>query len=126
MTLKSYLLNLFLGTIFILSILSIFIIFIRPDEFVFGVMMAFVIFYLLFFLGIAGLSILSLTWLWKKMSGESLEIEDVGMAVRQGILMGILMTILMFFQQMGILIWWDALLVIAGIMLVEFYFLSRD
>jgi hypothetical protein len=126
MTFKSYLTNLFGSTIFVFIVLVSFVFFTNPDDFALGSSLAFIIFYLLFFLVMTGLSVLILTWLWRKMSGNNLAVEELGMAVRQGGLIGILMTILLFFQQMGILIWWDALLIMGAILLVEFYFLSRE
>lgn len=126
MTFRSYLLNLFTGTFFALMIFGAFVFSTDPKVFSMGVGVSFVIFYVLFFLAITGLSILVLTWLWNKMSGdEMLTVGEIGMSVRQGILLGVLMTVFMFFQQMRIFIWWDALLLTGGILLVELYFLTR-
>ncbi len=126
MTLKSYLFNLFAGTVFALIIFGLFFFSTDPESFSLGISASFVIFYILFFLSAAGISILSLTWLWNKMSGdEVLTVGEISMSIRQGILLGILMTLFMFFQQMRIFIWWDALLLTGGILLVELYFLTR-
>jgi len=43
-------------------------------------------------------------------------------SLRQGVLMGILICILLFLQSLNLLIWWDALLVIMAVLLAEMYF----
>lgn len=126
MTLRSYLSNLFAGTVFALIVFVLFFFSTNPDSFSLGVRASFIIFYILFFISMAGISVLCLTWLWNKMSGdEELTVGEISMSVRQGILVGLLMTLFMIFQQFRILIWWDALLLTGAVLLIELYFLTR-
>ncbi len=118
--------NLFAGTVFALIIFGLFFFSTDPDSFSLGVGASFIIFYILFFLSVAGVSILVLTWFWNKVSGdEILTVGEIGMAARQGVLLGVLITLFMFFQQIRIFVWWDALLLAGGVLLVELYFLTR-
>lgn len=127
MTIRSYLSNLLLGTILVSGILFGLIISTDPDVFVFGKEISFVIFYILFFLFATGLSILSFTWLCDRMTkDEELTLAELSLSVRQGILLGFLLTLFMFFQQIRIFFWWTALLLFGAILLVELYFLTRE
>lgn len=85
---------------------------------------------LLFFISamlfLSGLFILFFTW----MKGKTLHEDDVnfanlGISFRQGILMAFLVVLLLVLQQYRVLTWWDGALTVAGILLVELYFLTR-
>jgi hypothetical protein len=122
MTLRSYLWGLRIGTLTSFAALCAVIFFTDPIDIGY---IAFVLFYITFFLTMSGLSIVILTWLWHKMAKDVVTLGEVGMAVRQGFLLGLLMSILIGMQQMRILLWWDALIVVAAILLIELYFLTR-
>ncbi len=122
MTLQSYLWGLRIGTVICFTAFCVIIFLTDPIDL--G-NVAFVLFYLTFFLTVSGISVLILTWLWGKMAKEMLSLGEIGMAVRQGILIGILITIIVAMQQMKILLWWDALIAIGVIFLIELYFLTR-
>lgn len=127
MTIRSYLSNLLLGTILVSGILFSLLVSTDPDVFIFGRKISFVIFYVLFFLSGTGLSILSFTWLYDRMTkDEELTLAELSLSVRQGILLGFLLTLFMFFQQMRIFFWWDALLLFGAVLLVELHFLTRE
>jgi hypothetical protein len=49
----------------------------------------------------------------------------VGISARQGILLAILVVALLLMQGFRVLIWWDALLAVGLVLLLELYFLSR-
>lgn len=49
----------------------------------------------------------------------------VGVSVRQGFLLALLFLILLIMQSFDILVWWDGLLVVGALILVELYFLAR-
>lgn len=126
MTLRSYLFNLFAGTVFALIVFALFFFSTDPDSFSLGVHASFIIFYTLFFVAVSGVSILCLTWLWNKMSGdELLTVGEISISIRQGVLVGLLMLLFMIFQQFRILVWWDALLLMGAVLLIELYFLTR-
>lgn len=122
MTLQSYLWGLRIGTLTSIVAFCAVIFLTDPDDI--GTI-AFVLFYVTFFLTASGVGVLLLTWIWRKMAREMLTLGEVGMAVRQGILLGTLSTIIVWMQQIKILVWWVALIVIAGIFLIELYFLTR-
>jgi hypothetical protein len=53
--------------------------------------------------------------------------ENIILSLRQGILLALLATSLLVLQGLRMLLWWDGLLIVAGIFLIELYFLSdRD
>ena len=85
---------------------------------------------LLFFvtalLFLSGLFILFFTWMRKATSGyEEVASSNIGISFRQGILMAMLVCLLLVLQQYRILTWWDGALSVAGILLIELYFLTR-
>jgi len=123
MTLQSYLWGLRIGTLISFSAFCAVIFLTDPIDI--G-NIAFILFYLTFFLTVSGISVLVLTWLWRKMASDMLSLGEVGMAVRQGILLGALMTILIALQQVKVLVWWVGLIVVGVGFLIELYFLTRE
>lgn len=87
--------------------------------------LAFVLFYLTFFLTASGMGILFLTWLWRRTTKDVTTLGEIGMAIRQGVLLGVFVTVLAGMQQVRILVWWDALLVLGAVLLIELFFLTR-
>jgi hypothetical protein len=86
---------------------------------------AFIFFYVTFFLTVSGMSILILTSLWRRIAKDVATLGEIGMAIRQGILLGLLLTVIVGMQQLRILVWWDALLVVCAFFLIELYFLTH-
>jgi len=84
-----------------------------------------ILFYLSLFLFLSGIFILFLMWLRRKSGEEKMALVKVEMNFRQGILLALLVIVLLFLQNLKILVWWDGLLATAGIFLIELYFLSR-
>lgn len=83
------------------------------------------LFFVSSFFFLSGLFILFFTWLKKRAMDEDGEFSHLGVSFRQGILMSLLVCLLLFFQQYRILTWWDGALTVAGILLIELYFLTR-
>lgn len=123
MTLRSYLWGVRLSTLVVFAAWVVVLTSVDPES---SGVIGQILFYVTFFLFFAGLSILLFTFVWRRMTDDMLTVVEVNMSFRQGILLSLLITILIFFQQLGILIWWDALLVAAGILLIELYFLTRS
>ncbi|MEN8252293.1 MAG: hypothetical protein ABFQ53_01810 [Patescibacteria group bacterium] len=123
MTLQSYLWGVRIGTLISFTALCSVIFLTDPIDI--G-SIALVLFYLTFFLTISGTSVLIFTWLWRKMASDVFTLGEVGMAVRQGVLVGILITIIVFMKQIDILLWWTALIVMGIVFLVELYFITRN
>jgi hypothetical protein len=61
----------------------------------------------------------------RKTLGEEAAQSNAGLSLRQGILLAILVIALLVLQSFRMLVWWDGLLVLAGVILIELYFLSR-
>ena len=57
---------------------------------------------------------------------DEMHIANVALSFRQGILLALLAVGLLILQSFRMLVWWDALLVVAGVFLIELYFLSKN
>jgi hypothetical protein len=122
MTLKAYIWGMRIITLLSLSAFGIVIAYIDPEK---SGPMGITLFYLAtFFLLSSGFN-LFLLFARKKLLGTELAAASVGLSFRQGILLSGIVLGILILQNFRILIWWDALLVIAGVFLIELYFLSR-
>ena len=84
------------------------------------------LFYLVVFFSLAGMFNLFLLSMRRRFIGDELAAENVGISFRQGTLLAILAIGILIIQGYRALVWWDALLVAAGIFLIEVFFLSRS
>lgn len=123
MTLKAYILGMRFITLFSLIALGAVIFYIDPEN---SGAIGIVLFYLVVFFVLSGIFNLFLLFIRRKLLGNELAAESIGLSFRQGILLSILVLGIMALQSYQILIWWDALLVVAGVFLIELYFLSRN
>lgn len=123
MTLKLYLWGMRIG--FLVSLTAWVLVFMRIDpekSGVFGIGL----FYLSTLFLLSSTFVLMLTWIWRRFQGsEDLMMAYVGVSLRQGTLLSILVILLLIFQQYRVLTWWDSALSVAGIFLVELFFLTR-
>jgi hypothetical protein len=78
------------------------------------------------FFALSGFFNLLLLWLRKNQVDAENAFSSVGLSFRQGILLALFAVGLLILQSFRILIWWDGLLLLAGIFLIELYFVSRD
>jgi hypothetical protein len=86
-----------------------------------------IFFYLAFFFLLSSLFNLFFLRLRRKIMRGELVGENIMLSFRQGMLLAILATSLLVLQGLRMLLWWDGLLIVAGIFLIELYFLSsRD
>jgi hypothetical protein len=83
------------------------------------------LFFVSLFLMLTGIFALFFTWMRKMMSGGESAFVHLGMSLRQGMLLALLIIFLLIFQRLQILIWWDGLLLAAGFFIIELYFLTR-
>ena len=83
------------------------------------------LFYLVLFFFLSGIFNLLLLGTRRIFLGNEVIFHGISLSLRQGILLAILATALLILQSYRALIWWDGLLVLAGIFLTELYFLSR-
>jgi len=121
MTLGSYLWGMRISTLFALACWVFVVTSVDPQE---AGILGQVFFYLSTFLVLSGIFTLFFTWLREKSAQENPIF--IGIGFRQGIFVSLLIVVLLFFQSVGILTWWDSLLVAAGICLFELYFLTKS
>lgn len=122
MTLRSYLWGMRISTVLSIAAWIAVVYNVNPEE---AGIVGQILFYLSLFLALAGIFILFLTWLRRKILGSDWAFAHLGMSFRQGILLSALANMLLIFQGFRILTWWDGLLLVAGIFIIELYFLSR-
>ena len=60
------------------------------------------------------------------MLGKESTAVNIGLSFRQGFLLAVLALGVLILQGMRLLVWWDGLLLVVGIFLVELYFLSKE
>jgi hypothetical protein len=111
-----------LGTLLALAAWILVIFYTDPEK---GGAPAKFIFYFTFFLFLAGIFILMLSFLRRKFGGGGVVLSDLGTSFRQGMLLSLLVIALLVLQSFRFLTWWDGLLSVAGIFLIELYFLTK-
>lgn len=122
MTLRVYVWGMRIIAIITLSALAAIIIYIDPQK---SGSQGLALFYLVTFFFLSALINLFLIFIRKKILGEELAAHNVGLSFRQGILLSVIILGILILQSFRVLVWWDALLVVAGVFLIELYFLSR-
>lgn len=80
----------------------------------------------LFFVSLFGVILgsmtLVVTWAYRKGLGEASAAHHLGGAFRQAFLLSLFLETIVFFQMERLLTWWDTLLVLAAVLLLEFTF----
>ncbi len=123
MTLRAYVWGMRIITLLSLVALGAVIFYVDPESSgIFGI----VIFYVTIFFALSGIFNLFLLFIRKKLLGKELVSVNVGLSFRQGLLLAIFCFIILILQSYHLLVWWNALLALAGIFLVEFYFLNKS
>lgn len=69
---------------------------------------------------LVGISTLSVTWAYRRAFGDNRAVHYLSSTFRQALLLSGYVLGIVFFQYSGILTWWDALLLLAFILLIEF------
>jgi hypothetical protein len=123
MTLKAYIWGIRIITLLSLSALGFIVFYVDPEK---SAPIGAALFFLVFFLTLCGVFNLFLLFARRKLLGDELAAANVGLSFRQGILLSVIMLGLLLLQSFRVLLWWDALLVVAGVFLIELYFLSRN
>lgn len=80
------------------------------------------LFFVSLFAWVLGCMTLFVTWMYKKALGETSAAHHLGMAFRQAFLLALYGVLVAFFQFRHILTWWDSLLLLATVLLIEFSF----
>jgi len=122
MTLKSYLWGMRLSTLLAFAAWGLAVFYTDPEK---GGTPIKLIFYFTLFLFLSGVFILMLSLFRRKFGGDGVVLSDLGMSFREGMLLSLLVIILLVLQSFKFLVWWDGLLVVAGIFLIELYFLTK-
>ncbi|PIP26751.1 MAG: hypothetical protein CO140_04750 [Candidatus Moranbacteria bacterium CG_4_9_14_3_um_filter_40_7] len=122
MTLRFYLWVVKIVTLFSFSALILVIYFIDPEK---TGRAGKIIFYLVLFFALSGLLNLILTKLRKIWGGEKAVILNISLSSRQSVLLSVILIGLLILQSSRILVWWTGLLLIAGVFLIELYFLDK-
>ncbi len=123
MTLKSYIWGIRIITLISLVALGAVVYYIDPEN---SSLIGVILFYLVAFFVLSGIFNLMLIFLRRKLLGNEMAVKNIDLSFRQGILLAVMIIAIMILQSYQMLIWWDALLVVAGVFLVELYFLSRE
>lgn len=123
MTLRTYVWGISIITLFSFIALAGVIIYVDPEK---SGVAGKAIFYLVFLFFLSGFLNLILIWLRKKMIGRDVIAANLSLSLRQGILLAILAIGILILQGMRVLVWWDGLLLVAGVFLIELYFLSKE
>ncbi|MBN1258541.1 hypothetical protein JXA05_02175 [Candidatus Peregrinibacteria bacterium] len=85
-----------------------------------------ILFYLSLFFAFTGTFTLSLFYYrsWKA-KGE-IHSAYLNTALRQGVLLSLMVTVAALFQRLRVLTWWDGILLLAIVLLIEFYFMAKE
>ena len=122
MTLRSYLIGMFISTVFCWVSWILILVYIDPEQTNF---IGFFSFYVsLFFAVIGTLTIIGFylrVWFTK----NEVLFAHVVPSFRQAILLALVLVVSLILQAFRLLTWWDGVLLVGSIVLLEFYFISR-
>jgi hypothetical protein len=83
------------------------------------------LFYISLFFSITGFATLFLFWMRRSFMKSDADYENVGISFRQGMLVAMAVCGMLILQSLRLLVWWDSGMIIAGVLLVELWFLSK-
>ncbi len=83
------------------------------------------LFYISLFFSVTGLATLFLFWLRRRFANNETVFSNVGVSFRQGMLIALAVCALFVLQSFRLLVWWDGGIVVAGVLLIELWFLSK-
>ena len=122
MTIRAYLWGMRFCTLAALAALAAVIYRVNPAR---GEIFGQTLFFISLFFSISGIATLFLFWLRRTFSKNEAVQENVGVSFRQGALIAAAVCALLLLQSFRWLIWWDGGIVVAGVLLIELWFLSR-
>ncbi len=88
--------------------------------------LAMAFFYASLLIAITGTFALLLFALRRGMGKGEETILSFGAPLREGLLLALMIETALVFQRLRVLTWWDALLLLVIVLLLEFYFLAQD
>ena len=122
MTLRSYIWGMRIAVLFSIVALGLAVNFINPES---SGVPGKALFFLILFFALSGIFNLLLLWLRRRAISKENSLEKINLCFRQGILLAVFGTGILVMQGQRILIWWSALLLIAGVFLMELFFITR-
>jgi hypothetical protein len=122
MTVKTYLWGMRLSTIAALVALGFVINYVDPYR---DGILGRALFYISLFFSITGMATLFLFWLRRRWNSNEVVYQNVGLSFRQGMLVALSVCAMFVLQSFRLLVWWDAGIVVAGVLLIELWFLSK-
>ena len=122
MTVRSYLWGMRLSTLAALAALGAVVYYVDPIR---DGILGRVLFYISLFFSITGLATLFLFWIRRRWHANEVVYQNVGLSFRQGMLVALAVCGMFVLQSFRLLLWWDAGIVIAGVLLIELWFLSK-
>jgi len=122
MTLRSYIWGMRIAVLFSIIALGFIIYFIDPES---SGLPGKALFFLVLFFILSGIFDLTLLRLRKRFIATENSFEKINLSFRQGILLSIFFTGILIFQGEGWLVWWLVLLLLAGVFIIELFFITR-
>lgn len=123
MSLTAYIWSLILSTVLALGAWLFVLFIIDPYE---AGIIGQIFFYFSLWLFLMGMLVNILVWLRVRFLGGENAIETMGLSFRQGLLLALLVVSIIMLNAYNYYTWWICLLILAGIFLIELYFLSRE
>jgi hypothetical protein len=122
MDLKKFLLSMSLATLLCWFGFFMVLIFISPQEIT---SLTFLLFYLILGLAVMGTFTIFGFLIRKLFNKNELAFEHVIVSFRQAIWLSLILIISLYLQSRQLLAWWNAILLILGLGLIEFFYLSQ-
>jgi hypothetical protein len=122
MDLKKFLLSMSLATLLCWFGFFMVLIFISPQEIT---SLTFLLFYLILGLAVMGTFTIFGFLIRKLFNKNELAFEHVIVSFRQAIWLSLILIISLYLQSKQLLAWWNAILLILGLGLIEFFYLSQ-
>jgi Na+/melibiose symporter-like transporter len=122
MTIRAYLWGMRFSTLAALVAMGLVVKYINPTQ---DGLLGQGLFYVSLFFSITGIATLFLFWLRRTFSKSGAVQESVGVSFRQSALIAVAVCALLLLQSFRLLVWWDGGIVVAGVLLIELWFLSR-
>ncbi len=123
MDLKKFLLSMSFATLLCWFGFFMVILFISPNEI--G-SLTFLLFYLILALAVTGTLTIVGFLVRKLFNKNELAFEHVMVSFRQAIWLSLILIISLYLQSKQLLAWWNAILLIMGLGLIEFFYLSHN
>lgn len=122
MTLRSYIWGMRIAVLFSIIALTLAAYYIDPES---SGAPGKTLFFLILFFALSGIFNLILLRLRRRVTTTENSFEKINLSFRQGILFSAFCIGLLFLYGQGMLIWWSGLLLLAGIFLIELFFITR-